>query len=352
MATFRDYMHKYFPETTAHMAVVGADTEEWLGAIFYRCFVPLVAHRDLVRLLDLYLEDGICFFFRFGLALFKEIKWRLKAMVLESACLWWGQVADYTFSLDFDAEQGMQEVLSSYGSRVKRANLERLVALRMSDPVERELIVKQDIEPLQLVLSAQDADAINNSHNSNTTTTPPLILHNKRTYLKLLASFIPLHQRQKRLHCIYSSDRHGRSLETLYRTCHKKSPCFLLLEELHHVHIIGAYCPEPISPHKPISGTGATFIFRLTRPAIRYEWSKDPMRALEESDVFQLATPRFFAVGMSHDADYPGLKIDAELEHGSSHHSKTFDNLPLCGRGQENFKIFRVEVYHLSSPSA
>ena len=37
-------MHKYFPETAARMALVGADTEEWLGAIFYRLFVLLLAH--------------------------------------------------------------------------------------------------------------------------------------------------------------------------------------------------------------------------------------------------------------------------------------------------------------------
>ena len=335
LAAFRDYMHRYFPETAARMAAVGADTEDWLGAIFYRCLVSLIAHRDLLRLLDLFLEDGMCFFFRFMLCLFKETKWRLKSMELESAALWWGQLADFTFSLDFDIEQGLGSVLAHYGTMVKRSNLDRLLALRMSDPVERELIVKQDIQPLQMHGLGVFADV-----NGSTS-----ILHNKRTYLKLLASFLPLHQRQRKLSMLFSSDRHGRSLDSLYRICGKQHPCILLIEEYRHGHVIGAYCPDPINPGRAVSGTGAAFLFRLTRPAVRYGWVRDAARAIEETDMFQLATPKFFAVGMSNDADYPGLKLDADLENGSSHHSKTFANLPLCGRGQEKFGIRRVEVH-------
>ncbi len=341
LAAFRDYVYRYFPETAACMAAVGADSEEWLGAIFYRCLTPLVAHRDLVRLLELFLEDGLCFFFRFTLALLKETKWRLKAMQLENPALWWGQLADLTFSLDFDVTEGLGAVLATYGLRVKRSNLDRLVALRMSDPVERELIVKQDVEPMQLTGPGAVPDS--NGHTG--------ILYNKRTFLKLLASFLPLHQRQRRLNLCYSSDRHGRSLETLYRQCQKKHPCFLVLEEARHGHVIGAFCSDPIHHSgKGISGSGAGFLFRLTRPAVRYAWVRDPVRALEEIDMFQVATAHYFAVGMSNDSDFPGLKVDADLETGSSHPSKTFQNLPLCGRGQEKFGIRRIEVYELLVP--
>ena len=104
--------------------------------------------QDVTRLLELYLEDGQCFLFRLGLALFKSVKWRLKAMRLESPALWWNQLADHCCSADFAFEQGLGEILADYGSRVKRSNLERIVALRMSDPLERELIVKQDMDPL------------------------------------------------------------------------------------------------------------------------------------------------------------------------------------------------------------
>ena len=200
-----------------------------------------------MRLLDLYLEDGLCFFFRFGLALFKELKWRLKAMRLDTPGLWWDQLADFTCSLDFDAEHGLDAVLATYGSRVKRANLERIVALRMSDPVERELIVKQDIEPLQLHGLQQPQQpydgeaAVGRSgmlmplpERHHDTPPPPLILQNRRTYLKLLASFLPPSMRQRGLRCCYSSERHGRSLETLYRMCHRAHPAFLVIEEAKH----------------------------------------------------------------------------------------------------------------------
>lgn len=339
MAAFRDYMHRYFPATAAHMAAVGADTEDWLGLIFYRCLIPLVGHRHLLQLLELYLEDGVCFFFRFMLALFKEIKWRLKAMLLESGAMWWGQVADFTFSIDFDVKQGLTTVLTHYGTHVKRGNLDRLLAVRMSDPMERELIVKQDIEPLRLHGTTKGADG------------DVSILHNKRTYLKLIASFLPHHQRHRPLKMLFSSERHGRSLDTLYRACRNQQPCIILIEELRHEHVIGAFCPDPIHPEKAVSGTGAAFLFRLTRPAVRYAWVGDSTRASEERDVFQLATPHFFALGMSNDSDHPGLLIDADLDTGSSQQSKTFANLPLCGSGSEKFSIRRVEVLVLMTPA-
>lgn len=314
-----------------------------------------------MRLLDLYLEDGQCFFFRMGLALFKAVKWRLKAMRLESPALWWDQLADFTCSADFAAEHGLEALLADYGGRVKRANLERIVALRLSDPVERELIVKQDIDPLPFLGLSPDSDVARMGgptaallgvlpESSAQPATPPLpfLLQNKRTYLKLLASFLPASLRQRGLRCCYSSERHGRSLDTLYRLSRKAHPAFLLVEEAKHGHIVGAYCPEPLDPAKTIAGTGACFLFRLTRPAVRYEWAQDPVRALEELDVFQLATPRFLAVGASRDSDHPGLKLDADLETGSSHACRTFQNLPLCGRGQEAFRVSRVEVYHLA----
>jgi hypothetical protein len=318
--------------------------------------------QDVVRLLELYLEDGQCFLFRLGLSLFKALKWRLKAMRLESPALWWDQLADYTCSADFAAEHGVDGLLADYGSRVKRANLDRIVTLRLTDPLERELIVKQDIDPLPFLGLAPGSD-VGHSHGGNAallgllpetpqqqaTPPPPFLLQGKRTYLKLLASFLPHSLRQRGLRCCYSSERHGRSLDTLYRLSAKAHPAFLLVEEAKHGHVIGAYCPEPIHPGKRISGTGACFVFRLTRPAVRYEWAQDPVRALEEADVFQLATPRFFAVGASRDSDHPGLKLDADLETGSSHACRTFQNLPLCGRGQEVFRVSRVEVYHLAS---
>ena len=80
---------------------------------------------------------------------------------------------------------------------------------------------------------------------------------------------------------------------------------------------------------------------------MRYEWARDARRALEDADVFQLATQQFFAVGTGGGSDHPGLKVDVGLETGSSHACPTFANLPLCGRGQEVFRIHRLEVYHL-----
>lgn len=320
--------------------------------------------QDLVRLLDLYLEDGQCFFFRLGLALFKTLKWRLKAMRLEGPALWWDQLADFTCSMDFAADHGLDALLAEYGARVKRANLERIVALRLSDPLERELIVKQDVDPLPFLgLAPESAVSATGGANAallgllpetpqqQATPPPPFLLQNKRTYLKLLASFLPAPLRSRGLRCCYSSERHGRSLATLYRLSRKAHPAFLLVEEAKHGHVIGAYCPEPIHPDRPFSGTGACFLFRLTRPAVRYEWAQNPVRALEETDVFQLATARFFAVGASRDSDHQGLKLDGDLETGSSHACRTFQNLPLCGRGQEVFRISRVEVYHLKAGS-
>lgn len=98
-----------------------------------------------------------------------------------------------------------------------------------------------------------------------------------------------------------------------------------------------------------MSGSGASFVFRLTPPAAVYKWHQNAERALQDTDVFQLATTKWFAVGAGRDCDWPALKIDLELVNGSSHSSKTFNSVPLCGRALEQFIIHRVEVYHLIS---
>lgn len=173
--------------------------------------------------MDLYLEDGLCFFFRMGLAIFKDMKWKLKALNLGNANLWWSQLSDWTFSPDFEADQGMAHILQDYRHRVKRRNAERIVAARLTDPIDQELLIKEDITPLRLMPTT-----------SSTTTGPIECILNKRSYLKLLASFLPHSQRHRSLSCCYSSDRHGRSLETLYRLCKKVHPCFLIIEEANH----------------------------------------------------------------------------------------------------------------------
>lgn len=55
-------------------------------------------------MLDLYLADGLCFFFRLGLALLREAKWRLKIMDLNQAADWWAQlqVRYPRFKLNFE----------------------------------------------------------------------------------------------------------------------------------------------------------------------------------------------------------------------------------------------------------
>ena len=113
-------------------------------------------------------------------------------------------------------------------------------------------------------------------------------------------------------------------------------------------HVIGAYLTDPIhTTSTTISGTGASFVFRLTAPPAVYYWQQNAERVLQETDVFQLATTKWFAVGAGNDSDWPALKIDMELVNGSSHHSKTFNSIPLCGRALEQFHIHRVEVYHV-----
>jgi hypothetical protein len=100
-----------------------------------------------------------------------------------------------------------------------------------------------------------------------------------------------------------------------------------------HRHLIGCFCSEALNPESHVSGSGESFLFRLSAPPVVHKWVMDPVRYLEGTDVFMLSTEHFFAMGAN--GDFPGLKIDKELHRGSSHPTTTFDNAPLCGKAHQ-----------------
>ncbi len=160
---------------------------------------------------------------------------------------------------------------------------------------------------------------------------------------------------------IFSSDRDGVSLSTLFKRCqsHAKESghpeTILLVQTASGEGLVGAFCSQAWEPGNEYSfyGNGESFLFRLRpSPGVIYKW--DESEGLEK---FQRATSTFIEVGGGLDSGPAGLRLDANLELGESGSSPTFGSECLITLGDDkvyaanvnekafcSFKISTVEV--------
>ncbi|KAL6064852.1 Oxidation resistance protein 1 [Balamuthia mandrillaris] len=137
---------------------------------------------------------------------------------------------------------------------------------------------------------------------------------------------------------LYSSMRHGFSLNTLYSRSEGHSPFILLVQDDAHF-LFGGFVNEPLrcrKSNKAFCGTGESFLFKLQPDYCSYSWST-------QNAYYMLMASDGLALGCG-DTGY-GLWLDGDLEQGSSSPCETFLNDMLAH--QEFFKCLRVEVWTL-----
>uniref|UniRef100_A0AC34PZE5 Oxidation resistance protein 1 n=1 Tax=Panagrolaimus sp. JU765 TaxID=591449 RepID=A0AC34PZE5_9BILA len=145
---------------------------------------------------------------------------------------------------------------------------------------------------------------------------------------------------------IYSSEKHGFSLTTMYRKMEKwideMSPILLIIRDIQG-HVFGAMTSNAFHPCDHYYGTAdSCFLFRFTgkvphtRELRHYEWTG-------ENQFFINATKETLSIGAG--SGHSGLWLDADLNHGRSQRCKTFENEPLAGGNDEDFVIQFVEAF-------
>eukprot|EP01025_Chloroclados_australasicus_P013409 TRINITY_DN1631_c0_g1_i1.p1 TRINITY_DN1631_c0_g1~~TRINITY_DN1631_c0_g1_i1.p1 ORF type:complete len:546 (+),score=55.68 TRINITY_DN1631_c0_g1_i1:80-1639(+) len=158
-------------------------------------------------------------------------------------------------------------------------------------------------------------------------------------HVRCLNNHLPSRHRFSTWELVYSTARHGISLQTLYRRSASARPPTILVVRDSAGYIFGCFTSEQWKVHPRYYGTGETFVFQLQPHLIAYDWNRQSETA---NEYFQYAQVDSLGVG---GGPHFALWLDGELSRGSSGVCQTFG----CGclASQEDFGLMEVEVWTL-----
>lgn len=153
-----------------------------------------------------------------------------------------------------------------------------------------------------------------------------------------LAAALPPRYQARGWSLLYSTSRHGISLQTLYRRCAGNTASVLLVRDAGG-YVFGAFCTEAWRPSARFFGTGEMFVFQLAPHKVMFPWQ---VRSAMKNDFFMYAQQEAMAVG---GLGAFAIWLDAELLQGSSGSCGTFGS--PCLASKEEFKVAAVELWGL-----
>ncbi|GMH33469.1 hypothetical protein BSKO_01303 [Bryopsis sp. KO-2023] len=158
-------------------------------------------------------------------------------------------------------------------------------------------------------------------------------------HLKCLTGAIPKRHRQAGWTLLYSTSKHGISLQTMYRRAANVAPSILIVRDTSG-YTFGAYCSEAWRMAPRFYGTGETFVFQLEPHRIYYPWKKE---SKVRNDFFMYGSMESIGVGGT---GHFAIWLDGELLDGHSGMSDTFGS--PCLASEDEFKIMAVELWGLA----
>lgn len=203
-----------------------------------------------------------------------------------------------------------------------------------------------DVSGMQMALAVGDKETL-----SPTGTLRSSFL--KEDHWEAMLRFIPRRFRHLDVRMLFSTDRNGYHLQTMYAKCGHDFPQLLFIQTVEEA-IIGAFLTESWSDKintNRFFGSAETFLFQLTPQPEKYQWigiapggdsrASSPTRSFsasaapapapiavpESSSLFMWCTSKLFAVGGG--GLYFGLSMDDGLLKGTTGTCLTFNNPPL-----------------------
>lgn len=430
--TFLDVLCKLHPSTAAtieHLDVGGRITE----AIFRDFFLPLIPEENVFRIVDIYTLEGTKVLFRFGVALvvlYQKV-WRndgtqehgsggapggggavaaLDASgpptLTESESNasvaadertgedWWQGLLAWTHSTEFDWELLVRKAYGVHGRGVRkryrfprRPILARILKLEEDRYLQEQQMSGDNVDPNSSVPTVFPMGLI---VSSNATIKPgddrePIVpkLAEPAWVRTKLAEWLPLSLRLTKMDLIYSTNSHGRTLESFYRHCQKAKHTLVLIEPLvgdssaSSTLVVGMYASQTWISSTQVYGDGECFLFRLVSddPDASKCWKWKPKQASHTDEVlevedggddlaaansvpsasirnnqtalleqFQVGTDTYISMGGNKDGS-SGLRLNEDLTIAESSKASGFDNEPLANGGI--FDVGVVEVYQL-----
>ncbi|KAM9355735.1 LOW QUALITY PROTEIN: nuclear receptor coactivator 7 [Pholidichthys leucotaenia] len=154
------------------------------------------------------------------------------------------------------------------------------------------------------------------------------------THIEKLACRLPARVQGYLWRLAYSTEKHGTSLKTLYRSlADVDSPVLLVIKDMDH-QIFGAFSTHPFRVSEHYYGTGETFLYSFCPEIKVYRWAG-------ENSYF--VKGNIDSLQMGGGGGQLGLWLDAELYRGTTTKCTTFNNQPLTS--QQDFNIHSLEVW-------
>eukprot|EP01122_Echinamoeba_exundans_P013067 TRINITY_DN5639_c0_g2_i1.p1 TRINITY_DN5639_c0_g2~~TRINITY_DN5639_c0_g2_i1.p1 ORF type:complete len:723 (-),score=94.45 TRINITY_DN5639_c0_g2_i1:3-2171(-) len=148
-----------------------------------------------------------------------------------------------------------------------------------------------------------------------------------------LASILPTRYRNCEWQLLYSTARHGVSLNTFYMKTRNRGPSVMIVEDTEG-YVFGGFVSESWEPRKGFYGTGESLLFSLFPAFNVYPWSG-------LNDYFMFAREDQLAIGGG--GGKFGLWLDSEFLQGASAPCDTFLN--SCLASQEYFQCSVMECW-------
>uniref|UniRef100_A0A3B5RBT7 Nuclear receptor coactivator 7b n=1 Tax=Xiphophorus maculatus TaxID=8083 RepID=A0A3B5RBT7_XIPMA len=165
----------------------------------------------------------------------------------------------------------------------------------------------------------------------------PMLIDNsdllQDTHIEKLACRLPARVQGYLWRLVYSTEKHGTSLKTLYRNLlDVDSPVLLVVKDMDE-QIFGAFSTHPFRVSEHFYGTGETFLYSFCPEIKVYRWTG-------ENSYFVKGNTDSLQMG---GGGHLGLWLDGELYRGTTTKCATFNNQPLST--QQDFNIHSLEVW-------
>jgi len=145
---------------------------------------------------------------------------------------------------------------------------------------------------------------------------------------------MPDRHAMERWELVYSTAKHGISINTFYTKVAERAPSIIVVEDSNR-NVFGCYATDPwVKSNQEYYGSGECFLFKIKPVSKVFKWSK-------VNDYFMFSSKDFISMGVG--GDGYGLWLDSDFDQGNSTKCDTFNNEPLSAT--EQFRVLRMEAW-------